>query len=161
MSATREPFADALGALRRAQEVLRDLDHSRQEADLVQAMHAARHEVDTAIGLLDQGNVRPDRARVMRVALVSGQQRHRILTALYHDGPMTDHELQQGLAISPGSERPRRGDLVRAGLIQAVLTEEGLVCSREHDGSKWTLWEVTEDGRAAVQRIGVQQALAV
>lgn len=179
-----------LSALRRAQGVLHDLDHSRREADLVQVASAARHEVDTALASLErylsaatedrQGvlSARPAETSVeaaRKVTLASGQQRHRILTALFHDGPLTDFELQTSLAIKPSSERPRRGELVNGGYVQAVLSEDGKARTRRHgataggyqnpdmdgSGTAWTLWEITEAGRAAIMRIGEQQALPV
>lgn len=173
----------ALSALRRAQAVLHDLDHSRREADLVQVASAARHEVDTALANLEQhlSSAVEDREGVLaarhhetsaeaarKVTLASGQQRHRILTALFHDGPLTDYELQVSLAIKPSSERPRRGELVNGGFVQAVLSEQGKAQTRRHGatsaeetGTAWTLWEITEAGRAAIMRIGEQQALPV
>lgn len=185
MSAQAPSLTIVLASLRRAQSVLHDLDHSRREADLIQVASAARHEVDTALAHLDQylTNAVVDRPGVVsasphetsvqaatKVTLASGQQRHRILTALFHDGPLTDYELQTSLAIKPSSERPRRGELVNGGYVQAVLAEDGRVQTRRHgavldtpdgSGTAWTLWEVTEAGRAAIMRIGEQQALPV
>lgn len=181
----------ALSALRRAQGVLHDLDQSRQVADLVQVANAARHEVDTALARLEEylAGATEDRPGALaarhhetsaeaarKITLASGQQRHRILTALFHDGPLTDYELQTSLGIRPSSERPRRGELVNGGFARAVLFEDGRVQTRRHlmsgDGSEqsldggnagtaWTLWEITEAGRAAILRIGEQQALPV
>lgn len=172
-----------LHALRRAQGVLHDLDQTRQVADLQQVANAARHEVDTALAGLEDylAAATEDRPGVLavhhhetsaeaarKVTLASGQQRHRILTALFHDGPLTDFELQTSLVIKPSSERPRRGELVNGGYVQAVLTEDGKVQTRRHgatsaedSGTAWTLWEITEAGRAAIMRIGEQQALPV
>jgi hypothetical protein len=180
----------ALSALRRAQAVLHDLDHTRQVADLQQVASAARHEVDSALGNLESylAAATEDREGVVaarhhetsaeaarKITLATGQQRHRILTALFHDGPLTDFELQNSLAIRPSSERPRRGELVNGGYVQAVLAEDGKVQTRRHvmtgdgvlrsedgsSGTAWTLWEITEAGRAAILRIGEQQALPV
>lgn len=180
----------ALHALRRAQGVLHDLDQTRQVADLQQVANAARHEVDTALANLEGylASATGDRPGVLaarhretsaeaarKVTLASGQQRHRILTALHHDGPLTDYELQTSLAIRPSSERPRRGELVNGGYVQAVLSEDGKVQTRRHvmtgdgvlhsedggSGTAWTLWEITEAGRAAILRVGEQQALPV
>lgn len=173
----------ALSALRRAQAVLHDLDQSRQVADLLQVTSAARHEVDTALdnldgylaaatenreGVLAARHHETSAEAARKVTLATGQQRHRILTALYHDGPLTDYELQTSLVIPPSSERPRRGELVNGGYVQAVLAEDGKVQTRRHratsaedTGTAWTLWEITEAGRAAILRIGEQQALPV
>lgn len=173
----------ALSALRRAQGVLHDPDQTRQLADLLQVTSAARHEVDTALAELEtylaaatenrEGVVaarhhETSAEAARKITLASGQQRHRILTALYHDGPLTDYELQTSLAIRPSSERPRRGELVNGGFVQAVLSEGGQVRTRRHGatsakgaGTVWTLWEITEAGRAAILRMGEQQALPV
>jgi hypothetical protein len=183
MSDHAPSITTALSALRRARAVLHDLDHSRQEADLIQVASAARHEVDTALASLEGylASATENREGVLaarhhetsaeaarKVTLASGQQRHRILTALFHDGPLTDYELQTSLAIKPSSERPRRGELVNGGFVQAMLTEGGKVETRRHGatsaedtGTAWTLWGITEAGRAAIMRIGEQQALAI
>lgn len=183
MSDKTPSIITAVQALRRAQAVLHDLDQTRQVADLLQVTSAARHEVDTAVADLDaylaaatenrEGvlSARPAETSAeaaRKVTLASGQQRHRILTALFHDGPLTDFELQESLKIIPSSERPRRGELVNGGYVQAVLSEDGKVQTRRHGatsaedtGTAWTLWEITEAGRAAIMRIGEQQALPV
>lgn len=190
MSVNAPSITVALSALRRAQGVLHDLDQTRQVADLLQVTNAARHEVDTALADLEAylAAATANREGVLaahphetsaeaahKVTLASGQQRHRILTALFHDGPLTDYELQTSLAIRPSSERPRRGELVNGGYVQAVLAEDGKVQTRRHvmtgagalrsedggSGTAWTLWEITEAGRAAITRIGEQQALPV
>lgn len=190
MSDQTPSITTAMRALRRAQAVLHDLDQTCQVADLKQVTSAARHEVDTALDALDAylAAATEDREGVLaarhhetsaeaarKITLASGQQRHRILTALFHDGPLTDFELQTSLKIRPSSERPRRGELVNGGYVQAVLSEDGRVQTRRHvmtgdgalrsedggSGTAWTLWEITELGRAAIVRIGEQQALPV
>lgn len=190
MSVKTPSITVALSALRRAQGVLHDLDQTRQLADLLQVASAARHEVDTALAELEtylaaatenrEGVVatrhhETSAEAARKISLASGQQRHRILTALFHDGPLTDFELQTSLKIRPSSERPRRGELVNGGYVQAVLSEDGKAQTRRHvmtgdgvlrsedggSGTAWTLWEITEAGRAAILRIGEQQALPV
>ena len=34
------------------------------------------------------------------------------------EGGATDHEIQAGLGMNPSTQRPRRGELVKAGLVE-------------------------------------------
>jgi hypothetical protein len=59
------------------------------------------------------------------------------------EGGMTDWELQKTLQLNPSTERPRRGELVDAGLV----TDAGR--TRIHDGREWTVWALTQAGADA------------
>ena len=69
-----------------------------------------------------------------RPAKVTGD-RARILELLTAAGPLTDEQIAERLGMEPNTVRPRRGELVRAGLVQAV-DEEG----RTRTGSRATRW---------------------
>ena len=70
-------------------------------------------------------------------AKVTGD-RARILELLTAAGPLTDEQIAERLGMEPNTVRPRRGELVRAGLVQAV-DEEG----RTRTGSRATRWGVS------------------
>jgi predicted ArsR family transcriptional regulator len=51
---------------------------------------------------------------------VASTQRARVLAFLEEHGPASDHAIQDALNLDPSSERPRRVELERAGLIHVV-----------------------------------------
>lgn len=72
-------------------------------------------------------------ARAMREPAAT--QRLRVLASLKDLGPATDEELQRRLSMNPSSERPRRIELVRLGLVREC--GHGVTSS----GRKATKWE--------------------
>jgi hypothetical protein len=66
-----------------------------------------------------------------------GGDRARVLELLTAAGPLTDEAIAERLGMEANTVRPRRGELVRAGLVQAV-DEEG----RTRTGSRATRWGV-------------------
>ena len=50
----------------------------------------------------------------------AGTQRRRVLDhlRLYPNAGQTDHEMQEALEMNPSTQRPRRVELVRAGLVK-------------------------------------------
>jgi hypothetical protein len=153
----------ALAAAARARTLVADLDRSDTTADRHQVAAGVRHELDTILRVLHQatqglaadaagdraGKVRADAPATSREAarlvVQPGTHRHRILLQLQGcpDGK-TDLELQQGLELDPSTERPRRGELVDAGMVM----ESGR--TRQHQGRKWTIWRITDRGRQAL-----------
>jgi hypothetical protein len=156
----------ALAAAARARTLVADLDRSDTTADRHQVAAGVRHELDTILRVLyaatqalasDAAGDRAGKARAdasdtsraaARLLLRSGTTRVRILEALWacratSEG-MTDLELQRELKLDPSTERPRRGELVDAGMVQ----ETGK--TRVHNGRKWTVWRVSELGRQAL-----------
>ena len=145
----------------RARALVADLDRSDRVADRHQVAAGVRHELDTILrGLHDAlqearetvagdraGKVRSDAPATSRAAarglLRPGTQRFRVLECLAWC-PATDHELQRKLGLDPSAERPRRGELVDAGYV----VESGQ--TKRHQGREWTIWRVTESGRAAL-----------
>lgn len=65
-----------------------------------------------------------------------GALRGRVLGALRTRGAMTDGELQEFLAMDPSTERPRRVELVRMGLVR-----DSGVRKPTPSGRRATLWE--------------------
>lgn len=61
----------------------------------------------------------------------------RVLELLTAAGPLTDEQIAERLGMEPNTARPRRFDLVKLGLVQAV-DEEG----RTRTGSRATRWGV-------------------
>lgn len=61
----------------------------------------------------------------------------RILEAL-RQGPMTDEQLQETTGIPANAERPRRGELVEAGLVEPLTDKTGMTKS----GRRATLWSL-------------------
>lgn len=72
---------------------------------------------------LEFGQVRndhPDTAQAAARQLPNaGTDRRRVLTFLRVSGGATDEEIQTGLHLDPSTERPRRVELVNAGLAHA------------------------------------------
>jgi hypothetical protein len=151
----------ALAAAARARTLVADLDRTDTKADRHQVAAGVRYELDTILRVLHSatqelvadavgdraGKVRSDAPATSRAAastvLRPGTQRHRILASLARDGAQTDYELQQRLEIDPSAERPRRGELVDAGLV----AEAGF--TRHHQGRDWNVWKVTQRGQNA------------
>lgn len=141
---------DAYAAVVRLRALLSDLDLSRRVSDLAQVIGAARAEAQTALEALEAdiradhpGAARSDARRTSQeaaLAVRTGTARARVLIALRRRGPLTDRELQDVLRMPASTERPRRGELVRAGYVTPHET------TREHDGRAWTVWGLTLAG---------------
>lgn len=65
-------------------------------------------------------------------------QRQRILDHLRTHGPATDEQIADALGLNPSTERPRRIELVRAGLVTAT---EG--AGRTRAGRVAALWRAS------------------
>lgn len=154
----------SLQAVLRARALLTDLDRSRRPADVAQVVHALSHELQlAAAGLVEYlATEEPETAPgVPRpVVLATGTQRSRVLEQLAQAGEhgATDFELQADLSIGISSERRRRGELVDAGYVQARMSEDGAV-TRVHRSSPWTVWQITDEGRDALKRIGAGEQI--
>lgn len=168
-------LCSAQAAAARARTLIADLERSDRPEDRRQVAAGVRHELDTVLRLLHAeltvlesaatqdhpGKVRSDapatsRAAAQAIALKTGSIRWRILEFLWIaesgqggviplGGGCTDLEIQQALNLNPSTERPRRGELVDAGLIQPLGT-------REHNGQAWTVWALTQAGADAYRQ---------
>lgn len=76
-------------------------------------------------------------ARARQTPAKVGGDRARILELLAEAGPLTDEQIAERLGMEANTVRPRRGELVKAGMVRAV-DEEG----RTRTGSKATRWGV-------------------
>lgn len=154
---------DILAAASRARALARDLERSDREVDRNQVAAGVRHELDTILRVAHRelerlaeraagdrvGKVRSDapgtsQAAARSVALKTGTARWAILEALWMVGEhgLTDHQLQGRLQLNPSTQRPRRGELVDAGLVR----EAGI---RQHGEQHWTVWTLTQAGADA------------
>jgi hypothetical protein len=130
----------------------------RHELDtILQAAHSLQAAAREAAAGNHAGKVRLDAPATSRraataITMKTGTARWDILECLWlagcdeargwglrYRGGMTDLELQRQLSMNPSTERPRRGELVDAGLVR----EHG---TRRQDGSDWTVWALTQAG---------------
>ena len=74
-------------------------------------------------------------ADALNASTLNAMQR-RVLTYLEEHGPATDEEIATGLGMNPSTERPRRIELARAGLIAEAGTR------RTTSGRNATVWRV-------------------
>ena len=86
----------------------------------------------------DEPAASPSQAAAARQtpAKVTGD-RARVLKLLAEAGPLTDEQIAERLGMGPNTVRPRRGELVRAGMVRAVDD-----AGRTRTGSKATRWGV-------------------
>jgi hypothetical protein len=78
----------------------------------------------------------------------SGSMRRRVFALLTeHPEGLTDEQIQQWLEMNPSSERPRRVELVDAGLVQASGRQR-----RISSGLLATVWVVTAAGFAVAEQ---------
>jgi hypothetical protein len=168
------PALTLLRHIEQARELLRDLNRSRLPSDVAQVSAGLQYELGAAEEVLRDlagdaiadlpGKVRNDapetsRRAARRVVLRTGTQRSAVLSAL-SGGGMTGYELQKALGLQPSSERPRRGELVDAGLVQVALDQDTMaVMLRKHNGSEWRVWEITAAGLLAMITIGAGQQM--
>lgn len=167
----------AWDALTRARDLVGQLDWERttQELDRVQA--GIKHELETALAQLKleadasaalvsadtPGLVRNDHREsahkaAMAIAVRSGTQRAAVLLCLYHvnqrgDLGLTDWEIQEALQLGASSERPRRVELCRMGLVEPTEVV------RKINGHDQTVWAITHQGVLVGRNIGVQDPL--
>jgi hypothetical protein len=86
------------------------------------------------------------RAAAESIAVVAGTLRHQVLAFIAEclDGA-TDELIQKGLGMAPNTERPRRIELLHAGLIWDRGTRHPT-----DSGRRAVAWTVTHAGRQAL-----------
>jgi hypothetical protein len=152
-------------AASRARTLCTDLERSNRPEDRNQVAAGVRHELDTILRAAHSlqeaaveaargnrpGKVRSDAADTSRqaaqaITLKTGTARWAILERLFLSGQAgcTDWELQRHLDLNPSTERPRRGELVDAGLVDSLRGP-----LRTHEGREWTIWVLTQAGADA------------
>lgn len=161
-----DPLRDALNAVRRARDISRSLDQSRTDADvravangiqteLLIIESGLRNALGAALGAIvgeRPGLVASDapatsRAAARGISVRSGSQRGVIMRAIYDAGHLTDFEITRVTGIKPSSERPRRVELVDAGLVSTRGQ------TRQHDSNAWTVWELTPLGQETAREL--------
>lgn len=163
----------ALGALERARAYVGRLDWSRGTAELDQAQAAVKHELEAAVrelkaltaepqqalpGLVRRNHPGTSRRAAAGCTITGKNQRGILLRHLFEreERGSTDAYMQDHLKMGASSQRPRRVELVRMGLVQDSGRTRTLANGREA-----TVWTLTERGRAVAARLGVQVALAL
>jgi hypothetical protein len=150
-------------AASRARTLVTDLERSDRDVDRRQVASGVRHELDTILRLAHAelerlreaaegdraGKVRNDAPATSQrsaaaITVKTGTARFAILRELLNsrDG-LSDLDLQNRLCLNPSTERPRRGELVDAGLVEAAGT-------KDQAGTPWTVWVVTQAGADVV-----------
>jgi hypothetical protein len=157
-----------LGAVERALNLLRGLDYRRGTDDLerVQAglkhelagLHVALSALTGPVGEDRPGLVRNDARRTSRDAaagctITGTNQRGRILTHLLATWGAglpgsTDETMTMLLHLYASSQRPRRVELVRMGLVEDSGKTERVASGREA-----VLWRLTEKGRVVAAQL--------
>ncbi len=82
-----------------------------------------------------QGHSTTSERAAQQIAGSVDTMRRMILASLQAHGPMSDEQLQIGLSINPSTERPRRIELCKLGLVR----DSGLT-GKTRSGRACTLW---------------------
>lgn len=174
--------AVALGALKRARELVGQLDWDRKPEELDRVQAGIKHELETAVAQLEleeaavramsdavvgavmDGLVRNDHGDTAHVAakaikLRSGTQRAAVLVELFQANVsglhgMTDETLQRTLRMGASSERPRRVELVRMGFVEDSTKREPTM-----SGMEAIVWTITDGGIIAARKLEIQDPL--
>jgi len=76
-----------------------------------------------------------------KIAGKAGTLRAKVLESIRLDGPASDEELQERLAMDPSTQRPRRVELCNADLLHKVGE------TKTRSGRSATVWGLTERGK--------------
>ena len=82
-----------------------------------------------------QQHSRTSREAADEISGVSRSLRARVLDYIVTHGPVTDEQIANALGMNPSTERPRRIELVAAGLVQAHYE-----LARTSSGRRATTW---------------------
>lgn len=157
---------DAWKAAERAKDLAHDLTQCRTPGDLAQVAAglvqettlieahlrtSTQHQMQVALGNRD-GKVRSDADTTSQdagkaIGVKTGTQRHAVLSALGVEDS-TDYEIQRVTGLDQNSERPRRGELVDGGFVQATDR------TKRHRGQDWRVWEATQAGLDVLAALG-------
>jgi hypothetical protein len=75
------------------------------------------------------------KAAAQQIASPSGVLRQTVLDYLRKQGPLTDEQMQVGLAMNPSTQRPRRVELVKLGFVEDTGTTR-----KTTSGRKAAIW---------------------
>ena len=82
-----------------------------------------------------QGHSTTSERAAQEIAGTVDTLRRRVMLFIQLNGPSSDDEIQQALSINPSTERPRRIELVKLGLVR----DSGLQ-GKTRSGRACTLW---------------------
>jgi hypothetical protein len=173
-----DPLRDALSAVERGKMILRSLAQSRRESDVNQCVGGLATEftiIDAALrsalgaaitaavgdrpGLVASDAPGTSRAAARGITVKAGTQRGRIMLAIHNHGGLTDYEIHDTTDIKPDTLRPRRVELVDAGLVLPAGDRK-----RQHGGQDWTIWTCTPLGHETAReliRLGIRGAVTI
>lgn len=100
-------------------------------------LHPARRVENVAAPLLNPPAQRHSPTSVAAATAIkptAGTLRERVLDFLLEFGPHTDEQIQDALAMPASTQRPRRVELCRAGLVEQVGE------ARTRSGRKAVVW---------------------
>ena len=161
-------------ALTRARELVGQLDWSRTTEELDRAQAGIKHELESALVALQAnaagavlntpGLVRNDHQETaqraaMAIAVKSGTQRAAVLLHLYTDHQAglvgsCDELISAVTGLGASSERPRRVELCRMGLVEP--TGKTIRTSTGHEAMQW---RITHQGVLVARKLEIQDPL--
>jgi hypothetical protein len=173
-----DPLREALSAVERGKAIVRSLTQSRRESDVNQCVGGLATEftiIDAAVrqalgaalsaavgdrpGLVASDAPATSRATARGITVKTGTQRGRILLAIHNHSGLTDYEIHDTTDIKPDTLRPRRVELVDAGLVLPVSDR-----TRKHGGTDWTVWTCTPLGHETAReliRLGIRGSVLI
>ena len=94
-----------------------------------------------------QGHSTTSERAAQEIAGTVDTLRRRVMSFIQLNGPSSDDEIQQALNINPSTQRPRRIELVKLGLVR----DSGLT-GKTRSGRACTLW-VSQDPQKEQQKL--------
>ena len=88
-----------------------------------------------------QGHSTTSERAAQEIAGSAESLRRRCLDYIQRCGPCSDDDIQQGLSINPSTERPRRIELVKLGLVRDSGQQ-----GKTRSGRDCTLWCAVQPG---------------
>ncbi len=82
-----------------------------------------------------QGHSTTSERAAQEIAGGAASLRRKVLDFVQSNGPSSDDEIQEALSINPSTERPRRIELCKLGLLR----DSGL-CGKTRSGRSCVLW---------------------
>lgn len=91
---------------------------------------------------IPKGRVDTSKAAADAIRPVAADLRERVLNFLRFRGATgaTDQEIQDALSMDPSTQRPRRGELVEAGLVRGAWDGNGAVKRKTRAGRAARVW---------------------
>lgn len=93
------------------------------------------------------------RAAAEAIKPCTGAMRQAVYNYLLRNGPATDEEMQEGIPMSQNGQRPRRCELVAAGLV-----EDSRERRKTRAGKKAVVWRIRVEPEVRVVPAAPEQA---